>query len=517
MTFKTELKKRWKKFVRENLHRIMCACVLPSDSEDTKTVNPAKSQEEIKQPKSDENIIQNDIIGEILKAMWPLISEMVQTTVLKAIEKSAEKSLKNISGISDFHFIESDLGKHMPTFTNFKLISSEDKNIVIQLDIEYDGDCSFEMGVSTNLANFHLGNIIFGIKNFKFKGVMRVELKDLIPSLPLVSALVAYFITPPTINYHLTKAAEFAEHHLIATKLHTMILDLFSTKFVNPNRIVIPLGVKDASIYRWPLPKYIAKITVIQCHDLKDADGSIILGKSDPYIKLFMDIDNQDKTPTIADNLNPVWNHETYFKVYEGDDTIQFNVFDEDFNADDDIGKYSVKLNDTADFWEESIPLQGGENGKLDLRIEKLYPKFNLQRKEADLDNLSQLSETECSCKKLVQFYLGELRGVDTENHVYKAEIKLITGENIDLGQEAHKKNRKTNSLVFDNVKHQFIENSVAVSGCFLITRIKHGEQENIGKFDFDLKSGKVEKTHSDLFQFGHSINARVTVQSYSS
>jgi hypothetical protein len=39
-----------------------------------------------------------------------------------------------------------------------------------------------------------------------------------------------------------------------------------------------------------------------------------------------MDIDNQDKTPTIADNLNPVWNHETYFKVYEGDDTIQFNV-----------------------------------------------------------------------------------------------------------------------------------------------------------------------------------------------
>ena len=96
MTFKTELKKRWKKFVRENLHRIMCACVLPSDSEDTKTVNPAKSQEEIKQPKSDENIIQNDIIGEILKAMWPLISEMVQTTVLKAIEKSAEKSLKSI-------------------------------------------------------------------------------------------------------------------------------------------------------------------------------------------------------------------------------------------------------------------------------------------------------------------------------------------------------------------------------------------------------------------------------------
>ena len=54
--------------------------------------------------------------------------------------------------------------------------------------------------------------------------------------------------------------------------------------------------------------------------------SGILSGKADPYVKVFMDIENQDTTPTVSDHLSPVWNHETYFKVYRDDDSIQFNV-----------------------------------------------------------------------------------------------------------------------------------------------------------------------------------------------
>jgi hypothetical protein len=40
--------------------------------------------------------LENDIIGEILRAMWPSISEMVSQTVLKKVEKSAAISLKYV-------------------------------------------------------------------------------------------------------------------------------------------------------------------------------------------------------------------------------------------------------------------------------------------------------------------------------------------------------------------------------------------------------------------------------------
>ena len=43
------------------------------------------------------------------------------------------------------------------------------------------------------------------------------------------------------------------------------------------------------------------------------------------------------------------------------------------------------------------------------------------------------------------------------------------------------------------------------------------GKEEEIGRFDFDLSDGKnvAEISHQDQIRPGHSINARVTVQTF--
>ena len=53
---------------------------------------------------------------------------------------------------------------------------------------------------------------------------------------------------------------------------------------------------------------------------------SFLSGKSDPYVKIFMNSENQAITPVISDNLNPVWNHSTIMRTYRDDVKIQFNV-----------------------------------------------------------------------------------------------------------------------------------------------------------------------------------------------
>jgi len=141
------------------------------------------------------------------------------------------------------------LGTKYPKLKNFRLIDSSDKNVTIQVDVEYDGDCSFEMEVGTSLPIFP--NIPFGIKDVKFKGVLRIELKDLIPTPPLISAIVAYFIQPPEMDFDLTKTANLADHPLIAKTVRKLVIDGVSGQIVNPHRIVVPLGVPDASIYRY--------------------------------------------------------------------------------------------------------------------------------------------------------------------------------------------------------------------------------------------------------------------------
>ena len=62
-------------------------------------------------------------------------------------------------------------------------------------------------------------------------------------------AIVAYFIAPPTIDFDLTKTGNIADNPFIAKQVRKLVID--GTKLmVNPHRIVVPLGVKDASIYK---------------------------------------------------------------------------------------------------------------------------------------------------------------------------------------------------------------------------------------------------------------------------
>ena len=53
---------------------------------------------------------------------------------------------------------------------------------------------------------------------------------------------------------------------------------------------------------------------------------SFLSGKSDPYVKIYMNCENQDITPVINDNLNPKWNHSTIMRTYRDDVSVQFNV-----------------------------------------------------------------------------------------------------------------------------------------------------------------------------------------------
>ena len=81
-----------------------------------------------------------------------------------------------------------------------------------------------------------------------------------------------------------------------------------------------------------------------------------IQGKSDPYVKAYMDAENQFRTKTVQDNLSPKWNHVDYFRVYRNDDGIQFNLFDEDVDADDDLGKVIMKPSKLKEFLKRLVP-----------------------------------------------------------------------------------------------------------------------------------------------------------------
>jgi len=112
-----------------------------------------------------------------------------------------------------------------------------------------------------------------------------------------------------------------------------------SVKMVKPNgKININIKFQDNKL----------DIKIISCQGLKDTD---FLGKSDPYVKLFVLPGRHTvlKTKTMKGNLNPVFNSTFSFTLSReqaAKKTAVFQVFDDDMiGKDDNLGEARIFLN----------------------------------------------------------------------------------------------------------------------------------------------------------------------------
>jgi Ca2+-dependent lipid-binding protein len=86
------------------------------------------------------------------------------------------------------------------------------------------------------------------------------------------------------------------------------------------------------------------KVTVVKAENLKNQEA---IGKSDPYVKLYVRVLFKEKTSTIGDNLNPVWNQEFLLDVEDTEtQALVLQIMDEDVGSDKQMGIASIPLNE---------------------------------------------------------------------------------------------------------------------------------------------------------------------------
>lgn len=68
----------------------------------------------------------------------------------------------------------------------------------------------------------------------------------------------------------------------------------------------------------------------------------------------------------------------------------------------------NIRLADISDDWQDWLDLEGVKQGKLKIKIEKLYPaEENIKKLRSDVE-----------ASRLVQFYVGELKGNNSNRKV---------------------------------------------------------------------------------------------------
>jgi Ca2+-dependent lipid-binding protein len=94
------------------------------------------------------------------------------------------------------------------------------------------------------------------------------------------------------------------------------------------------------------MPVGTLEVIIVEGRHLKDRD---FVGQNDAYVEIYLDKKYKQRTTTIYNSHNPIWNERFTFNLQKDDDTIHFGVYDADVVGQDSIGNGKVKLKHVFD------------------------------------------------------------------------------------------------------------------------------------------------------------------------
>lgn len=306
-------------------------------------------------------------VNKILKQLWPNANHFARALVKETVEPAVAEALSQYK-MNGFRFDRIILGTIPPRIGGVKVY---DKNvarneIIMDLDLFYASDCDI---------NFYLGGMKGGIKDFQIHGWVRVVMKPLIHSMPLVGGLQIFFLNNPNIDFNLVGVIDFMDMPGLSDLLRRIIVEQIGNIMVLPNKLPITLSDEvPATALKMPEPEGILRIHVVEAKDLMKKDiGMLGKGKSDPYAVI--NVGSQTfKTQIIDNNVNPKWDYWCEAKIFvEFGQTVEFELFDaDDSKKDEPLGRASIEIinavkRGVVDTW---LTLEDAKHGLLHVRLQ---------------------------------------------------------------------------------------------------------------------------------------------------
>lgn len=421
-------------------------------------------------------------INQIMFQMWPNINHYAQDMIKTVVEPKLQETLANYK-VTGFQFDKLRLGTIPPRIGGIKVYDKyiSRREIMMDIDLCYAGDCDI---------SFRLKGVSGGVKDFQIQGMMRVIMKPLIPTIPLIGGLQIFFLNNPSIDFNLVGAIDVLDIPGISDIVRKVIIEQISNMMVLPNMLPIVLSdVIPAPLVKMPQPKGVLRLQLVQAVELMKMDVGIMgKGKSDPYVIVTVGA-SQYRTKTIDNTVEPKWDEWCDFIIFEpNDQLVNLHVYDQDDvgSKDDDLGKASLELNNVVnngelDVWKK---LEGVKHGTIHVRLFWYELSENADDLKAAQDELKELKVTSAN-SSLVVLYLDSLQNLpDAKPNVRPDPVVTITAVSNTKSTGIQ---FRTNSPVYEQGFSFLIHNPRNDVVSFKVTDSK--SKLDLGVFDFSLNS----------------------------
>uniref|UniRef100_A0A7N0T4K8 Uncharacterized protein n=1 Tax=Kalanchoe fedtschenkoi TaxID=63787 RepID=A0A7N0T4K8_KALFE len=274
-----------------------------------------------------------------LSKLWPYVAEAATVVIRESVEPLLEEYRP--TGITSLKFSKLSLGTVAPKIEGIRVQSLNEGQITMDIDLRWGGDPSIILAVEAALV----ASIPIQLKDLQVFTVARV-IFQLTEEIPCISAVVVALLAEPTpsIDYILkavggSLTAIPGLSDMIDDTVDTIVKDTLQW----PHRIVVPIGGGPVDTSDLELkPQGSLTVTVVKANDLKNIE---MIGKSDPYVVVYIRPLFKVKTKVVENDLNPVWN-QSFELIAEDKETqlLILEVYDRDMGDDKRLGVVKLPL-----------------------------------------------------------------------------------------------------------------------------------------------------------------------------
>lgn len=333
-----------------------------------------------------------------LNKLWPFVADAATLVIRESVEPLLEEYRP--AGITSLKFSKLSLGNVAPKIEGIRVQSLKKGQITMDIDFKWGGDPSIILAVEAAMV----ASIPIQLKDLKVFTVVRV-IFQLAEDIPCISAVVVALLSEPKprIDYTLkavggSLTAIPGLSDMIDDTVNTIVTDMLQW----PHRIVVPIGGIPVDLSDLELkPQGMLTVTIVQANDLKNME---FIGKSDPYVVVYIRPLFKVKTKVIDDNLNPVWN-ETFELIVEDKETqsLILEVYDKDVGQDKQLGITKIRLIELPADLEKEVEVgllasldtlkvkDKKDRGTLTAKV--LYHEFNKEEQLAALEKEKMILE----------------------------------------------------------------------------------------------------------------------------
>ncbi|KAK9693219.1 C2 domain [Popillia japonica] len=340
-------------------------------------------------------------LNTIIKQCWPNVNHYAREMVRDKIQPTLAKNLNKMK-LTGFKFDRIILGSVPPRIGGVKVY---DKNIsrneiIMDIDIFYAGDCDI---------TFTLQGIKGGVRDFQLHGMLRVIMKPLITTVPIVGGLQVFFLNNPSLDFNLVGIADILDMPGLSDVLRRIIIEQIASMMVLPNKLPIKLSdIVEAAELKVPEPEGVLRVHVVEAKNLMKKDiGMLGKGKSDPYAIITVGA-QEFRTKTIQNTVDPKWDFWCEFDILQSSgQQLYVHLWDFDDTSDDEaLGRATVEVSNIVKKGQDNmwITLEQAKHGMIHLRLTWLTLSSNYADLQAALTETQYLRVTSMSTALLVVF-----------------------------------------------------------------------------------------------------------------